>query len=318
MSKINYSLKIRTAKSKYAGTDNNVFINVYGERDGEEVNTGEINLSKRVNGNAFEKGKNHSLNFVWEDIGRPFKIKLRLSNDLLDDWRFEWCKIQRKTETKGDEELNREVTFSSLEWYSRKESHIYEGVPSRLKENIVKVTEEVVYGGTSKVRLASGVKRVLNTSFVETRANAITKSVVTESSKTHVVNDGTDLGYSAGTSGGWHGGGSISYGFSYTTLERICTEKSNSVSKEKRESETTEIMNSSNEDKTYALVSELVRITIKRSLTGTKEPTFREDVINLGTRICAVLPLKKTDDGFWVYVDNGKNYKEDKLWDYLQ
>ena len=81
---IDYSLSIHTKDKLYAGTDNDVFITVYGVYNGEEVQTSEINLSALVNGNAFERNDTHNLSFQWEDIGRPTKIKLRLSNDLLD------------------------------------------------------------------------------------------------------------------------------------------------------------------------------------------------------------------------------------------
>ena len=50
---VEYELVIKTANKMWSGTDNDVYIIVYGEVDGEEVHTDEINLSQRVNGNSF-------------------------------------------------------------------------------------------------------------------------------------------------------------------------------------------------------------------------------------------------------------------------
>ena len=42
---VEYELVIKTANKMWSGTDNDVYIIVYGEVDGEEVHTDEINLS---------------------------------------------------------------------------------------------------------------------------------------------------------------------------------------------------------------------------------------------------------------------------------
>ena len=207
---IEYHLEIETANKRYAGTDNDVFITVYGKIDGEEVSTGEINLSKRVNGNAFEKGDKHSLDFQWEDIGRPLKIKLRLSNDLLDDWQFRRCTIKRNGHEKEDldSEINKEVVFDGKDTvFSRKDSKIFYGNLDELYEEIESVKTYAEFDHFKYITLAPNNEQQINMSFTKETTTSIQKSVVEQNGITHTLGVQGDIGYAAANTGGVQGKG---------------------------------------------------------------------------------------------------------------
>lgn len=167
---IDYTLKIKTANVMWAGTDNDVFITVFGLYENEEVNIGEINLSKRVNGNAFERNGEHELHFQWEDIGRPTQIKLRLANQLSDDWHFAWCKIKRngrEEQTENDKDINKEVYFNGNNdtKFERKDSRIFFSDLAPLKEETIGTSIIKKYGGTEYFSLAPNGKMAINMTF---------------------------------------------------------------------------------------------------------------------------------------------------------
>lgn len=337
---IDYTFRIKTANVRYAGTDNDVFITVYGEINGNEVSTGEINLSKRVSGNAFEKGDEHAINFQWEDIGRPTKIKLRLSNDLADDWRFRNCKIKRNgPETmEEDPEINKEVSFEGNDTlFSRKDSHIFYSDLGKLEEKVLSTQTTKIYGGTEFITLPPGSSSTISMTFSEETSNVLEKSEVTENGKTHTLNVGAELSYKAGQTGGMEGKGSISYGFSYSTLETISKKTIDSLTKIYSNSVSVTITNSgdfvpeytdeqgiikktveNNLGKviTYAVVYEASILEVKRVREGASTFTSRIDTLNLGRRVRAILPLSAQPNGILVYINQqGDEYLKDQLWD---
>ncbi len=334
---IEYDLSIKTSNKLYAGTDNDVFITVYGEMDGNEVSTGEINLSKRVRGNAFERNDTHSLTFQWEDIGRPTKVKLRLSNDLLDDWKFAWCTIQRKgTENATeDPEINRMVTFNGNDKnFSRKDSFFFYSDLGVLQERIVNESRSQVYGGMELITLPPNGETQISMSFTKETSHIIEESTVTQNSTTHKIDVGGEFSYSPGQNGGWGGKGSLSYGFSYTTLASIAKKVSDSLTETSSKETSVKITNSGdtvteytidngmtkrivdeNSEKTFAIVYEETVVTVNRTREGAVEYKDRSDKLNIGRRVRAVLLLNRNNAGKLVYTDaSGREFLTDNLW----
>lgn len=229
---VDYTLKIKTANVFGAGTDNDVFITVYGLFENKEVNTGEINLSKRVNGNAFERNNEHDLHFQWEDIGRPTHIKLRLGNNLLDDWHFAWCKIKRngrEDQLEKDMDINTEVRFEGPTEdtkFKRKDSlHFYSNLDPLKEETIGnKITPE--YGGTEYFSLAPNGKMTIKMNFSKEESTSLERSVVKEETTGHSINIGLEGDYAFGGNSSKE---SFSYGFSKTNLTKTAETSSNKL-----------------------------------------------------------------------------------------
>ena len=344
MAIVNYSLSIKTDTKKGAGTDNDVFITVYGEVDGKEECTEEINLSKKVRGNAFENGAQHDLNFQWEDIGRPTKIRLRLSNAKLAaaDWQFRWCKIKRSNNENNDPDINHEVEFGCYQkdcgkWFKRGDSFMFPSNLGVLREVVTGTKNISQDGGFELLALPKDAETEISTVFSETTTNSIEKCVVTKNGQEHTVNVGSEFGFEGG---GFSAKASASYGFKYSTLKSISEKRVNEISKTTSTTTTIKIANRGNTvteytgkdtptermvagsdaiDRTYAIVYESSIIEITRKRENARENTARKDTINLGRRVCAVLPLTDKSDGSRVYVaSNGSEYQVDKLWSFVK
>ncbi|MBQ2902350.1 MAG: hypothetical protein IJA32_00905 [Lachnospiraceae bacterium] len=313
---IDYSLSIHTKDKYLAGTDNDVYIIVYGLFDGEEVQTSEINLSSKVNGNAFERDDTHNLSFQWEDIGRPTKIKLRLSNDLLDNWYFDWCTIKRngpETEEE-DPEINKKVTFNGDHEFSRKEEHMYEADLGALREEVVKITERAVNGGTEFIALTNGCETSIKMSFEREENILLERSTIVQGNIGHQIQIGGEGGYSAGNTGGFGGKGSFSYGFSYNKLESVTNKTSQSISNRYAKETSVTIRAKDNDETTFAIVYEQTILEVVRKRKDKVISHERTDIVNLGRRVRAVLPLV-IENGKYVYKSKlGKTYEKDNLW----
>lgn len=335
---VEYDLSIKTTNASCAGTDNDVFITVYGEIDGTEVSTGEINLSSQVRGNAFEKADQHNLTFQWEDIGRPTKIKLRLGNTYSDDWKFAWCTIQRRgTETtEEDPEINKKVSFNGNDKkFARKDSYFFYADLGVLREKIVNQNLTQVYGGVEFITLPHNGETQINMAFSKSTSNIVEKSTVTQNTTSHTINVGAEASYSPGGNGGWGGKGSISYGFSYSTLKSIADSTANSLTETSTKETSVKIVNSGNvvteytldnglikrtveenSDKTFAIIYEETIVVVDREREGSTEYKNRRDTLNIGRRVRAVLPLTLNAAGNLVYINaTGKEFAKDKLWD---
>lgn len=338
---VEYELVIKTANKMWSGTDNDVYIIVYGEVDGEEVHTDEINLSQRVNGNSFERNAEHRLAFQWEDIGRPTKIKLRLSNTFLDDWYFDECTIQRKgPETpEEDPEVNKKVTFKKdtiLEFH-RKDSRLIEGDLKPLKEIILQEKLIQAYGGRDLMTLSPNGEYEISMAFMKEKSKVIESSTVTENGMTHNLNIGIEGGYAAGDKGGGEGKASLSYGFSYSTLYSIAKTRADSMTEGMSKETTIKIVNSGDtvteytkdggavkvtveESKvqTFAIVYEETVVEVERKRQGASSDIKRSDRLKIGRRVRGVLPLTQNTDGKLVYKNSlGKVFSLDKLWEAL-
>lgn len=314
---IDYSLSIHTKDKLYAGTDNDVFITVYGVYNGEEVQTSEINLSALVNGNAFERNDTHNLSFQWEDIGRPTKIKLRLSNDLLDDWYFDYCEITRNgPETDAeDSEINKTVRFNGDQEFKRKSSHMYNADLGELKEVVVRTTTKTDNGGIEFLTLSNGSEASINMTFEREESVSIEKSTIVQNDKSHTINVGAEGGYAAGDEGGFEGKATFSYGFSYSTLESTTNTTSQSVGNKYAKESSVTLRAKEDEEITYAIVYEITKLEVVRERKDKIICHERTDLVNLGRRVRAILPLSVVD-GKYVYISKtGQTYEKDNLWE---
>lgn len=336
---VDYTLKIKTANVFGAGTDNDVFITVYGLYENEEVNTGEINLSKRVNGNAFERNNEHDLHFQWEDIGRPTQIKLRLANQLLDDWHFEFCKIKRngrEDELEKDMDINKEVEFTDNgdTKFKRKDSRIFYSNLAPLKEEIIGNKILPQYGGTEYFSLAPNGEMTITMKFSKEESNSLERSIIKEESTGHTINIGLEGGYSSGDKGGLEGKGSFSYGFSKSNLTKTSESSSSKLVEMYAKETSIKIVNDGStvieyipnsgisykniENKKttleYAIVYETSMLELVRIRHGAEVYSQRTDYINLGRRVRAILPVA-IKDGKRIYIDSaGRECNEENKW----
>ncbi|MBP2172995.1 PLAT/LH2 domain-containing protein [Methanococcus voltae] len=70
---VKYKINIKTEDRRYAGTDSNVFLKLYGERGISET----YRLNKYIKGNAFKRNATDHVELdVGQDIGDIYKIKL--------------------------------------------------------------------------------------------------------------------------------------------------------------------------------------------------------------------------------------------------
>ena len=314
---IDYSLSIHTKNERYAGTDNDVFITVYGLYNGKEVQTPEINLSALVNGDAFERNDTHNLSFQWADIGRPTKIKLRLSNNLLDDWYFDYCTIKRngpETATE-DSEINKTVKFNGNKKFERKSSYMYDADLGVLKEEIVRTTTKTDNGGTEFLTLSNGSETSIRMTFEREQSMCIEQSTIVQNGKSHTIGVGGEIGYEPGDEGGFGGKGSFSYGFSYNTLESATDTTTQSISNKYAKEASITIRAKEDEESTYAIVYEQTKLEVVRERKDDKIRDERTDLVNLGRRVRAVLPLSVVN-GKLVYISKtGQKYEKDNLWE---
>jgi hypothetical protein len=101
---------IKTVDELFAGTDNDIFIKLYG-------NTGDVSeefcLNDLIRGNDFERGNTDVVTFdVGKDLGDIVKIDLRFDDRRNDDWGLEWVKVRR------DENGAPESYFPCSEWFA--------------------------------------------------------------------------------------------------------------------------------------------------------------------------------------------------------
>lgn len=336
---VDYTLKIKTANVFGSGTDNDVFITVYGLYENEEVNTGEINLSKRVNGNAFERNDEHDLHFQWEDIGRPTHIKLRLANQLLDDWHFAWCRIKRngrEDQSEKDMDINKEVFFDGNNdtKFKRKDSRIFYSDLEPLKEENIGNKIVPQYGGTEYFSLAPNGEMTITMNFSKEESNSVESSVIKEEATGHTINIGGEAGYSAGDAGGVEGKGSFSYGFSKSSLKKtsessssklvelyaketsikIVNDGSNVIEYTPNSGQTSKNIQNGKTTLEYAIVYENSILELVRIRHGATVYSQRTDYINLGRRVRAILPVA-IKDGKRIYIDSaGRECSEANKW----
>jgi hypothetical protein len=101
---------IKTADRFMAGTDNDVYIRLYG-KTGEASD--EFCLNDLIRGNEFERNNADVATFeVGKDLGDIVKIDLRFDDRFNDDWDLEWVKVRR------DESGAQESYFPYSAWLS--------------------------------------------------------------------------------------------------------------------------------------------------------------------------------------------------------
>ncbi|NXB57045.1 LOXH1 protein, partial [Struthidea cinerea] len=134
-----YKISVFTGDIYGAGTDANVFLNIYGDLG----DMGERKLSKsETNFNKFERGQEDTFTIQAVDLGILYKIKIRHDNSMFSpDWFLEKVEIL-------DETTEESFIFLCERWLSKKkedkkiERTLYEqnSVPSRLWESSLQST----------------------------------------------------------------------------------------------------------------------------------------------------------------------------------
>uniref|UniRef100_A0A8C3Y5S1 Lipoxygenase homology domains 1 n=1 Tax=Catharus ustulatus TaxID=91951 RepID=A0A8C3Y5S1_CATUS len=130
-----YKISVFTGDIYGAGTDANVFLNIYGDLG----DMGERKLSKsETNFNKFERGQEDTFTIQAVDLGILYKIKIRHDNSMLSpDWFLEKVEIL-------DETTEESFVFLCERWLSKKkedkkiERTLYEQVQSWLKADSIK------------------------------------------------------------------------------------------------------------------------------------------------------------------------------------
>uniref|UniRef100_A0A8B9N717 Lipoxygenase homology domains 1 n=1 Tax=Accipiter nisus TaxID=211598 RepID=A0A8B9N717_9AVES len=125
-----YKISVFTGDIYGAGTDANVFLNIYGDLG----DTGERKLSKsETNFNKFERGQEDTFTIQAVDLGILYKIKIRHDNSMFSpDWFLEKVEIL-------DETTEESFVFLCERWLSKKkedkkiERTLYEQVRLQLK-----------------------------------------------------------------------------------------------------------------------------------------------------------------------------------------
>ncbi|KAG8456825.1 hypothetical protein GDO86_002563 [Hymenochirus boettgeri] len=107
-----YTVKIKTGDKKNSGTDANVFLILYGEKD----DTGFMNLkSSKTNKNKFERGQTDVFTVEAVDIGALTKLKIGHDNKGLSaGWFLDWVEIDAPS-------LGHRVKFPCGRWLDKSE-----------------------------------------------------------------------------------------------------------------------------------------------------------------------------------------------------
>lgn len=131
MRKEEYLITIKTCDERYAGTDSNIFLILFGER-GQST---EVRLNGHAKKDLFERNAEDEIYIPFTDfggdLGRVHKIKIR-SDHLYGgaDWRLDYVKIKRiedeEEDKKNESPSNKESVFRFNDWIADKETHTLE------------------------------------------------------------------------------------------------------------------------------------------------------------------------------------------------
>ena len=94
-----YTIRIKTTDKLYAGTDNDVYINIKGFPNGKLCETGEFILDK-TGRNDFERGNTDSFRVPAKSVGKITEAILTKKKTIThDDWHLEWVEITQESST---------------------------------------------------------------------------------------------------------------------------------------------------------------------------------------------------------------------------
>uniref|UniRef100_A0A3Q3VVE1 PLAT domain-containing protein n=1 Tax=Mola mola TaxID=94237 RepID=A0A3Q3VVE1_MOLML len=106
-----YRVRIKTGDKKYAGTDANVFMILYGTKD----DTGMINLkASKTHKNKFERGMTDEFTVEAVDIGPPKKLRIGHDNCGSAGWFLDWVEIDAQS-------LGQKLRFPCGRWLDKGE-----------------------------------------------------------------------------------------------------------------------------------------------------------------------------------------------------
>lgn len=115
-----YRLSVKTGSLQGAGTDSDIYVKLFGSK-GE---TEEVEISSLYNGNAFEKGTNHTVTASFDkNIGAVQKVSVRSDmSGVGPDWFLDSIKVEPVWNNKVQAG---EKTFDCKEWIVNKNRHTY-------------------------------------------------------------------------------------------------------------------------------------------------------------------------------------------------
>lgn len=147
LSNTNYKVTIHTADEKYAGTDSDIFLTLYGPL-GE---SNEMPLNSKIKGNAFERNDIDRVTItVPQSLGDIYKIDVR--SDCAGrhyGWRLNYIQVQRQ-KTSEDKVDPPTAHFACKEWIEDKNVHTFK-VTSGLP--VSSVCEDVMESYDSGARI---------------------------------------------------------------------------------------------------------------------------------------------------------------------
>lgn len=172
----NYNVQVKTGTYSGAGTDSNVYLTIFGNDNGTEVNTGRILLNPLISDNAFENG---DLNTILlenaKDVGEITKIKLEADINIAgDDWYAEYVTVDDKE-------------FSIQKWVKEAE----EFKPGTKKDYLVTIVTRPESGSDSGNGTDDDIYLIINGtngSTPEVCLNALISGNAFEAGDTDVIN----------------------------------------------------------------------------------------------------------------------------------
>lgn len=172
----NYNVQVKTGTYSGAGTDSNVYLTIFGNDNGTEVNTGRLLLNPLISGNAFESGDLDTILLEnAKDVGTITKIKLEADINIVgDDWYAEYVTVDDKE-------------FSILKWVKEAE----EFKPGTKKDYLVTIVTRPESGSDSGNGTDDDIYLIINGtngSTPEVCLNALISGNAFEAGDTDVIN----------------------------------------------------------------------------------------------------------------------------------
>ncbi|MDR2486271.1 MAG: hypothetical protein LBD55_12885 [Treponema sp.] len=327
--KVEYKVWVETRNKRGAGTDNDVFLQMYAldpltgaEKTNDEFNLGDCLVDP---GNRFEQNDEEWGRKTLEDIGRPHKIAVRISGGLYDAWCGARIYIERQKTPQDDPDdldINKKVHFEMGRWFEPGcGAHIFYGNPGALAEKFISSETRIVYAETNYVLLPPGAEYEVYFSFMSEKSLRIRDMSVGQTVHKVHADIEANFGHKAGQSGGTEGGVKGGFGYSYKNLtqkvhEQETIEKNSSSEGTKlvlkntgsgqeykasysefRDLDTL-ISRPLGDNKLYAVVFVAVELIVTRQRQNSSSKlSFRADRCSVGKRVWGAIELKPVTEG---------------------
>jgi hypothetical protein len=325
-----YHVRVATLDEFGAGTNRNVVIKFSGSDGINENETSDITLGadfsqyRSANFDQFERGNVDEYDVTAEDVGRPFKLSIRIDGGYpgQEDWGCNDITINRKGSDEDGKILNEPVKFVFHKWL-KSTGQIEDCYMPKLKlEKLNPLQEVTTYHSTTYINTSGGSKINVGTGYeVATGSSSIHTKIKTRE-ELDTIGFGLEGGYvPPSDKGGPTAKASFNYSKSIKEIESEINTKTETTLKRYTEDESVEYFCGSGlkpdpEDpkrlipgpgiaRDYAKIFEQVIFTSVRqlSLDGVIHE-MRYDSAILGKRLRAIVPLD------WYVPPTGADAKE--------